>query len=118
MRGDLQAGGSSSMVGGAPRKASAADNPFGTPCLNPSRVGNQGRAAVPSRPGAAMTCRLRPGESLCDGPTFARWKAAKNIRSLICHMESVMWKNAQWEPVKLSSLVTDEQVRAAYHKAI
>jgi len=54
----------------------------------------------------------------CDEATFQRWVAFQNIRSLLCHLQLVLWTNAGWSTISISSLVGQEQIKATYRKAI
>lgn len=41
-----------------------------------------------------------------------------NIRALICSLDSILWPELNWKPVKLTDLVMDNKVKINYMKAV
>ena len=49
------------------------------------------------------------------------WTAGKerNIRALLCSMHTVLWEDeARWKPCSMADLVTPEQVKKVYRRAV
>lgn len=49
-----------------------------------------------------------------------KWRTGNlnNIRALICSLDSILWPQLNWKPVKLTDLVLDKKVKIYYMKAI
>lgn len=48
------------------------------------------------------------------------WRAGKkdNIRALICSLDTILWPQLNWKPIKLTDLVLDKKVKICYMKAV
>lgn len=49
-----------------------------------------------------------------------RWRLGNksNIRALICSLDTILWPELNWQPVKLTDLVLDKKVKIYYMKAV
>ncbi|GAV29345.1 hypothetical protein PMKS-002827 [Pichia membranifaciens] len=49
-----------------------------------------------------------------------RWRSGNksNIRALICSLDTILWPELNWQPVKLTDLVLDKKVKIYYMKAV
>ena len=49
-----------------------------------------------------------------------KWKSNKetNIRALLSSLETILWSTCEWKPVNLGELVTPQQVKVKYLKAV
>lgn len=55
-----------------------------------------------------------------DEQKVREWKQGKtkNIRSLLCSLSSVIWPESGWKGCQMHELVTVDQVKKAYRKAV
>lgn len=90
------------------------------------------RPALPSKPGEA-TVRLQQANQAAEAEENERyrlkdsvdarltaWKGGKetNIRALIASLENVLWPELGWAKVGMADLITEQQVKIRYMKAI
>uniref|UniRef100_A0A6P4FJI7 Tyrosine-protein phosphatase auxilin n=1 Tax=Drosophila rhopaloa TaxID=1041015 RepID=A0A6P4FJI7_DRORH len=48
---------------------------------------------------------------------ITKWSNGKDIRSLLCSLQTVLWQNANWQPLMMSTLNTLVEVKKAYRHA-